>query len=104
MASRRSGIRRLSKKRAEELKVYAKERRAYLKRHPLCLSCVLRKMAPQKACDIHHRRGRAGEMLLRQEWWIPVCRQCHHWIGNNIRLAQSLDLIAGWGEWLKKEA
>lgn len=96
-------IRKVSLKRAAQMREYRKLRREYLAAYPECLACVLRgKQKPGRAVDIHHRRGRAGRMLLAREWWVTICRDCHDWVGRNPVEAQAYDLLAGKGEWLKR--
>ena len=52
---------------------YASAKRQFLTQHPFCAfpDCT----AP--ADDIHHSRGKAGDLLWDERWFIPACR-CHH--------------------------
>lgn len=54
-------------------------------KHPICGVCHQK---PTE--DVHHSRGRLGSLLCDQEWWVPVCRVCHDWIGSNPNAAREL--------------
>lgn len=47
--------------------------------------------------DIHHTRGRVGSLLTATEYWVPVCRTHHNWIGENPVQARQLGLLGQWG-------
>ena len=69
-------IRSLSIKRERQNALYLKKRKAYLTEHPLCElkydGCFGR------ATDIHHTRGRLGELLTDEQYFCSACRYCHH--------------------------
>ncbi len=62
---------------------------------PIC------KSAPHPCDDVHHTRGKIGALLMDERFWLPVCRTCHNWIGNNIAQARSWGLLCELGEWNK---
>lgn len=68
---KRTPIRRVSTKRAAQMREYSKKRTAFLAEHSTCAVC---KQA--SATEVHHREGR-GKNYLRVETFMPVCRQCH---------------------------
>ena len=68
---KRTPLRRISKKRQEQLKEYSKLRKAYLEENPVCEVCQKR-----KATDIHHKSGR-GSNTNNVDTWVVVCRTCH---------------------------
>ncbi len=63
--------RRVSKARAQDNAVYSKIKKAYLDANPKCLCCG------GIATDIHHMRGRMGELLYNIKYFLAVCRSCH---------------------------
>ena len=90
-------IRRVSKKRAKEMRSYAQKRKAFLDMHPICqvwlkesgatetpsaMCCLLLHGVGPRATEIHHREGR-GRNYLNEETWLAVCRQNHERIHNN---------------------
>ena len=88
-------IRRVSKKRDEQLKLYARLRRSFLKAHPWCSlhdgGC--------RATEIHHSRGRSNTLLTDVRHWRGVCRVAHLWITEHPKEARERGLICGVGQW-----
>jgi len=41
-----------------------------------------------RACDVHHMKGKLGEMLNDVRWWLPVSREGHDWIDLHPKLAK----------------
>ena len=70
---RRTPIRKVSKKRAAQLREYSKLRKVFMEHHPICEVC-----GHATATDIHHRDGRTGERLNDVNYFLAVCRSCHH--------------------------
>jgi len=94
---KRTPLRKVSTKRALELKEYSKLRKAYLVDHPYC-EVWLREHATEclktagingcpEATDIHHRKGRVGKMLLDTQYWLAVSREMHDNIHRNPKWA-----------------
>lgn len=53
-----------------------------------------------KPCeDVHHSRGRVGKLLMETDYWVPVCRAHHRWIGDNPAEARRLGLLCEVGRW-----
>lgn len=75
---KRTPIRRVSKKRAAQLRVYSKLRKDFLEKNPVCQLCN-----NANATDIHHGWGRIGELLNAEEHWFSICRPCHEWVHNH---------------------
>ena len=75
-------------------------------RFPFCETCVaIRKCKAGQAretSDVHHKRGKTGLLLFDVRHFIPVCRPCHIWIGENIKAARALGMICEKGEWNKE--
>jgi hypothetical protein len=93
-------MRSASKERAKELRAYGKRVKVWLREHPHCRACLT--LAEQAglairvirlASECHHMRGRNGDLLLDESWWLPVCRTCHDWITTHGKLARELGLI-----------
>src|SRR5678815_1206796 len=88
-------IRRVSPRQAERLKEYAKVKRQWLKTWWKCA----RRGCRVGAIHIHHKRGRAGKLLLATEYWIPLCAGCHEWVHRNPEAARKEGLLAARGDW-----
>ncbi len=80
MIQRRTPLRRVSKKRRGENAYYAKKRKEFLARFPLC--AVARELFNRDlpATQIHHREGRIGARYLDESTWLPVSAYGHEWI------------------------
>jgi hypothetical protein len=70
---KRTRIKPIADKRAEELAIYRKTRDAYLKEITECEvhDCN------NKATHIHHKNGRRGKMLYDSNYFMSVCNACH---------------------------
>ena len=51
------------------------------------------------ATENHHSRGKLGELLMDEQFWIPMCRPCHRWVHDNIAKARKTKLICDKGLW-----
>jgi hypothetical protein len=85
---KRTPIRRVSVKRAAQLKQYAIQRTAYLKAHPICEVC-----RNEYSTEIHHTQGRIGLALLDEAHWIAICRKDHWFIHQNPSAARAQGLL-----------
>lgn len=84
-------IKNRSVKGSAEDALYNKIAVKFKKENPFC-------MAKLTGCqihttDVHHKKGR-GIWLLIVKWFLPVCRSCHIWIGDNHEKAVELGLSA----------
>lgn len=70
-------IKKVSIKRNIENLEYVKVRLDYLNEHSKCEVCE------GSATEIHHKKGRRGNMLTNTEHFLAVCRPCHNRIENN---------------------
>lgn len=43
-----------------------------------------------EANQIHHKKGRMGNLLIDDKYFLAVCGNCHHWIENNPVQAKEL--------------
>lgn len=89
----RTPINKRSEKRAAEERLYTTIRKVFLsqEKNKLCgvnvVGCTFR------ATDIHHVKGRHGKRLLDKNYFLPSCRSCHTWIGNNPSEARAMGYI-----------
>lgn len=100
----RKPLRAVSAQRRPLLAEYAKLRRAFLKTHPVCLACdAIHRAEPahraKPSTDVHHMNGRVGRLLCFTDYWLPVCRKCHDWIGAHPKEARNLGLLCKAGDW-----
>ena len=65
-------MKKVSTKRAKQLREYAILREAYYHEHLFCEVCGF---AP--TTEIHHTNKRNGERLNDVRYWLAVCRDCH---------------------------
>lgn len=66
----------VSDKRAKEQRVYSIARKLFLKHHPLCQAKVAG-ICQVASAEVHHKKGRIGELYLDQQYWLAVCSTCH---------------------------
>lgn len=76
---------------------YLHKRSHYLAENALCAV-----FEGKRATDIHHMRGRAGELLLCEEFWLPVSREGHMKIHENPDWARSKGYLCDKGLWGKQ--
>lgn len=87
---KRTALRRVSKKRALQLRAYAIMRPIFLANHPFCEAdptCLGRSV------EIHHIRGRSGDLLTDERYLIAICRSCHDWIHSHPNEARKRGLL-----------
>ena len=53
--------------------------------------------------EVHHKRGRAGALLLDERWWLGVSKFGHRAIHMFPRLARERGWLCAVGEWNKTE-
>lgn len=66
-------IKKLSTKRAAQQREYLKRRAAFLEGK----TCPV---TGEQATEIHHKKGRIGELLTDETYWLAVSRQGHRQI------------------------
>lgn len=69
-------IRPRSAKRAKQEREYANLRKVYLFTHPTCevIGCGC------EATEVHHKKGRVGDLLTDERFFLAVCRSHHNYI------------------------
>ena len=91
---RKTPLRKMSKKRQKESKVYSVKRREFLAEHPICQICESR-----PATEIHHKESRYSDTYLNEETWLALCgfgapaNGCHAWIHRNPGLAREMGYL-----------
>ena len=68
-----------SAKRAKQESLYSSKRKMFMLAHPMCQANIPG-LCTSNSTDIHHVKGRVGELLLDENYWMSVCRACHQWI------------------------
>lgn len=90
---KRSPLRRVSKRRAAQLKAYFGERKLFLAERPFCQVCHSRNRNSALATDIHHMNKRNNARLLVIDDWLAVCRCCHDYIHAHPAWARSMGFL-----------
>ena len=90
---KRTPLRRVSKKRAKELRHYSAQRLAFLKLRPYCQTCHSRNLNAARATDVHHTAGRNGKHLNDEARWLAVCRPCHDHIHRHPGWARAMGFL-----------
>lgn len=70
----------------------------FLEQHPACAV-----MHYEPATEVHHVRGRAGELLLDTRHWLAVSAPGHRWIHSNPDAARSKGYLCEKGLWNKPD-
>lgn len=76
-------VNKVSKRRASQLEQYKPKRDRFLAEHDRCEVAFCR----EKSVDVHHMRGREGELLLDARFWLAVCRKHHEKITKDSKWA-----------------
>lgn len=99
--NRRKPVRRVSAKRAQQNRAYAKLRVAFLAANPFCQACVplFGARFPADSKELHHRAGRRGELLCHIPGFVAMCSDCHRFCHEHPGLARSAGLLAPIGKW-----
>jgi hypothetical protein len=88
-----------------EKDLYRKEAREFINRlSSLGFKCPVMRIIFSKVStvsEVHHRNGRRGNLLRYKPYWIPVSREGHNWIHNNIEAARGHGWICATGLWNK---
>lgn len=78
---------------AEKMREYTKKRKVFLAKHPTC--AVFPNL---KSVEVHHKKGRAGDLLLDETYWLAVSEEGHRkihdypvWAAeNNFKILRSI--------------
>ena len=69
---KRTPLRKVSKKRAKQNRLYSSLIKQLKKDHPTCEGC-----GKKGYVDVHHRLGRSHDRLLDPDNFLYLCRNCH---------------------------
>lgn len=104
--AQRKAIKRVSKTKSKRDVAYNARVKVWLNEmaNKYCECCIARNSvkSPNRATNCHHIYGRGwkNELLMREEFWLPCCSDCHPaWIDANRDLARELGLLAPKGQW-----
>ena len=81
-------IKSVSTKKLSVLAEYRALRDAYLKEHKICEHPECK--SPSE--DLHHAKGRVGDLLTDVRYFKALCRRCHRWVEENPTEAKSIGL------------
>jgi hypothetical protein len=76
--TKRKALSPLSPKRKGEFQEYLKKRKIFLEKHPIC-EAKIPGICMYKASDVHHMKGRIGDLYLDERYWKALCRICHEY-------------------------
>ena len=83
-------MRQYSKKRAKQMRDYSKVRVEYLLENPYCEAripgCTI------EATQIHHKKGRIGDLLTDTSNFLAICHHCHEFVEGHPKRAKELGL------------
>lgn len=74
-------IRRRSNKRAAQERKYNANRIVFIQKNPVCA------VSDNPATQVHHMKGRDGDLLLDERFWLPVSADAHEEIERNPKWA-----------------
>ena len=74
-------LKKISIKQSKRLREYREVRKQYLLYNQYCFCGAM-------ATDIHHKRGRIGNLLIDSNYFLSVCRGCHKKIEENPKWAK----------------
>jgi hypothetical protein len=71
-----------SKKMVKSLAEYQKIAAKFKRDHPVC-QAQLKDVCKTKTTDVHHMKGKIGELLTDTKYFLAVCRSCHSVLETN---------------------
>lgn len=84
----KTAIKKVSDRRAAELRIYAKLCPQFKKDNPVCQAKL--GGCTGRTVDVHHMRGKENKRLNEVKYFLAVCRSCHDIIGDNNEMAKEL--------------
>lgn len=76
-------VKKVTEKRAKQNREYLKMREDFLIQYPVCQIAGCNK----PAVEVHHRAGRANDLLTNPENFLAICSDCHSKITEHSREA-----------------
>lgn len=74
-----------SEKRKKQTALYLKKRRTFMDQNTCCQAKL--KGCTGRSTELHHRKGRLGELIYDERYFLAVCRSCHGIITEHSKLA-----------------
>lgn len=81
----------ISDKQAKRLAKYRVVRDEYFKTHPICEYPGCNEI---NNLDLHHMKGRTGDLLTDVRYFKALCRKHHRWVEENVNEAIEMGLSA----------
>jgi hypothetical protein len=78
-------IKKITTKRAAQNQEYLKLRKEYLEAYPACEV----EDCHNKSKELHHKKGRDGDLLTNTDYFMGVCPSCHYRITTDSAWATS---------------
>lgn len=75
-----------SEKRRRQNILYIKKRRIFIEQNKTCQAQLVG--CSGAASEIHHKKGRIGELLTDERYFLALCRSCHNYIELNPSFAK----------------
>jgi hypothetical protein len=79
-----------SSKKIDQDKEYTKLRKKFLNDNPMCEAHLMDCL--QKATEVHHKKGRTGDLYLDVQYFLAICNSCHRKITDDSKMAIELGL------------
>jgi hypothetical protein len=83
-------IPKISDKQAKRMRAYNAIATQFKRYHPICQARV--KCSGALTTEVHHMRGRLGDLLFDSAHFLAVCSECHRFITDNSEQAFALGL------------
>lgn len=88
---RKKKLNKVSTKQTQRNIKYYRIRDQYMKEHPVCEVCGL-----EPSRDLHHKKGRSGDLLFDTQFFMAVSRKCHDRIHQNPEWAKESGFLIPW--------
>jgi len=85
----KSKIRPKSKKQDARDKKYLKIRATWIIDHPICEIQIVPECS-YHACDVHHTKGKLGDLYFDTKYFKAACRFCHEYVELHPKEAKEL--------------
>lgn len=86
----RRRIRQKSKRQGQRDRRYSKVANEFKTRHPFCQVCEeFHPASKARTEDVHHRKGRRGDLLFDTRHFLATCRRHHDEIHSNPKWART---------------
>jgi hypothetical protein len=99
---KRTPLRRISKAREADYRLYLKERDEFLSQNQFCefptsiehtdMCTITTAGCANHSTTVHHSKGQ-GKLLRDQRYWWPLCMEHHRWVEDHKKQARKMGLI-----------